>query len=212
MTASDFWSRRKAQVQAEEAATLAKAEQADIDAQEAALAEKSDAEILTELDLPDPDTLTEGDDFKVFLTKAVPARIRTRALRCLWRVNPVLANLDGLIDYGQDFTDANTVVENMQTAYQVGKGMLKHVEEMARQAELVAAESTETDAAEIEDDPAPDDNSDTNAIPEDALLAQAADLAPAPIYVAPAFEADDEEAPQPPRRMRFSFAEAAPTQ
>ena len=30
------------------------------------------------------------------------------------------------------------VVENMQTAYQVGKGMLKHVQEMARQAEELA--------------------------------------------------------------------------
>lgn len=40
-----------------------------------------------------------------------------------------------LVDYGEDFTDAAMAVENIQTAYQVGKGMLKHVEEMARQAE-----------------------------------------------------------------------------
>ena len=40
-----------------------------------------------------------------------------------------------LVDYGEDFTDAAMAVENIQTAYQVGKGMLKHVQEMARQAE-----------------------------------------------------------------------------
>ena len=76
-----------------------------------------------------------GDDFSVFMSKAVPDRIRRRALRTLWRSNPVLANVDMLVDYGDDFTDAAMAVENIQTAYQVGKGMLKHVQEMARQAE-----------------------------------------------------------------------------
>lgn len=31
--------------------------------------------------LPDPDTLVQGDDFSVFMAKAVPDRIRRRALR-----------------------------------------------------------------------------------------------------------------------------------
>ena len=79
-----------------------------------------------------------GDDFTVFMSKAVPDRIRRRALRTLWRSNPVLANVDMLVDYGEDFTDSAMVVENMQTAYQVGKGMLKHIQEMARQAEELA--------------------------------------------------------------------------
>ena len=43
------------------------------------------------------------------------------ALRRLWKVNPVLANVDGLVEYGEDFTDSATVVENLQTTYQVGK-------------------------------------------------------------------------------------------
>ena len=130
-----FWDRRKAGVRAE-----AKAEQAQLDAQalaaeHAALEEKSDAELLVELDLPDPDSLKMGDDFSAFMAKAVPDRLRRRALRALWRSNPVLANVDMLVDYGEDFTDSAMVVENMQTAYQVGKGMLKHVQEMSRQAE-----------------------------------------------------------------------------
>jgi hypothetical protein len=74
------------------------------------------------------------------MSKAVPDRLRRRALRRLWLANPALANLDGLLDYGEDFTDSATVIENMQTAYQVGKGMTEHVLEMVRQAEEQAKE------------------------------------------------------------------------
>jgi len=45
-----------------------------------------------------------------------------------------------LLDYGEDFTDSATVIENLQTAYQVGKGMTEHVLEMVRQAEEQAKE------------------------------------------------------------------------
>ena len=84
--------------------------------------DRSEAEILEELGLPNPDDLEPGDDFSGFMSKAVPTRLRNRALRKLWLTNPVLANLDELVDYGEDFTDAATVIENMQTAYQVGRG------------------------------------------------------------------------------------------
>ena len=131
----DFWARRKAKVEAETLAEQAAVEQLVLAEQNAVLEEKTDAELLEELDLPDPDTLVMGDDFSVFMSKTVPDRIRRRALRILWRSNPVLANVDMLVDYGEDFTDAAMAVENIQTAYQVGKGMLKHVQEMARQAE-----------------------------------------------------------------------------
>jgi len=93
-------------------------------AEDAELAELSDAEALERLGLPDPDTLKPGDDFAAFMAKAVPARLRTRALRKLWLSNPVLANLDMLVDYGEDFTDSAKVVESVQTIYQVGRGMV----------------------------------------------------------------------------------------
>ncbi|MDD9924121.1 MAG: DUF3306 domain-containing protein [Boseongicola sp.] len=139
MSGSDFWTRRKAKVEAERQQDEQKAEQAVADEELRALEEKSDEEILAELNLPDPDTLETGDDFKAFLNSAVPQRLKRVALRRLWASNPVLANLDGLVEYGEDYTDASTVVENLMTTYQVGKGMAKHVEEMARQAELEAA-------------------------------------------------------------------------
>lgn len=123
----NFWSRRKAAVEAEATADTAAQEDAVQAEERAELEAKSDAEILTELNLKDPDTLGPGDDFSGFLKQAVPERLRRRALRKLWLSNPLLANLDELVDYGEDYTDAATVVENLQTAYQVGKGMLKHV-------------------------------------------------------------------------------------
>ncbi|WP_306144904.1 DUF3306 domain-containing protein [Roseibium sp. MMSF_3412] len=124
-TGGDFWSRRKAAVRQAEEAEQAQ-EQAALAAEErAALEEKSDEDILEELGLPDPETLTKEDDFSGFLSAAVPERIRRRALRKLWGLNPVLANLDGLVDYAEDYTDAATVVENLQTVYKIGKGMLE---------------------------------------------------------------------------------------
>ena len=93
--APDLWSRRKARVAAEAAA---EAEAQTARAAESALAGRSDAEILAELDLPDPDTLVSGADAVRFMARAVPEHLRRRALRRLWRTNPVLANLDGLVD------------------------------------------------------------------------------------------------------------------
>lgn len=123
-TGGDFWSRRKVAVRKAEQAELAEKEAEAAAEERAELEQKSDQEILEELGLPDPDTLTKEDDFSGFLSATVPERLRRRALRKLWGINPVLANLDGLVDYGDDFTDAATVVENMQTVYRIGKGML----------------------------------------------------------------------------------------
>lgn len=193
MSGGDFWSRRKARVREEEQADLRAAEQEDLRAREAALEEKSDAEILEELGLPDPDTLEPGADFRAFMANAVPDRIRRRALRRLWLSNPALANLDGLLDYGEDFTDGATVVENLQTAYQVGKGMLKHVEDLARE----AANLDEPAGGEVQD------------LPEEE---------PAPLAAAPdepdqaedvAEPVTEASAPPPRRRMSFTFDDHA---
>jgi len=83
---------------------------------------KSDDEIMSILELPDPGTLKLGDTVEKFMDGRVPERIRARALRAFWKTNPVLANIDGLDEYCEDYTDAATVIENLQTAYQVGQG------------------------------------------------------------------------------------------
>jgi hypothetical protein len=147
-----FWSRRRKAVASEELAAKlaieAEAQAVEKVAQEKAISEKTDEELLAELELPNPDTLKMGDDFSVFMQKAVPDRLRRRALRTLWRSNPVLANLDGLVDHGEDYTDAAVTFEGMKSAYVVGKGMLKHVEALISQAEEKAATTQDEVAAE----------------------------------------------------------------
>jgi len=215
MSAQNFWSRRRAAVEAEEAQEARALREAEAQARDAELAERSDADLLAELDLPDPDTLGPGDDFKAFLTEAVPARLKTRALRRLWITNPVLANVDGLIDYGEDFTDAAMAVENIQTAYQVGKGMTAHVEELARQAEREAAAQ---DADDVAPDVAASDAQEDAIAPEDNAEAAAAPVASTEAEVVQEDEVAHSEAQiedTPPqvtsRRMRFVFEDAEAT-
>ena len=196
----DFWARRKAKVEAETLAEQAAVEQIVLAEQHAVLEEKTDAELLEELDLPDPSTLVMGDDFSVFMSKTVPDRIRRRALRTLWRSNPVLANVDMLVDYGEDFTDAAMAVENIQTAYQVGKGMLKHVQEMARQAE----ERENPTEAEVLEEEVEDEAETLMAVSEDdAESGEAVES-----YAGLEEEHVDLLSPSP-RRMKFVIEENA---
>ena len=90
---------------------------------------KSDEEILSILELPEPDTLKLGDTVEKFMDNRVPERIRARALRAFWKTNPLLANIDGLDEYCDDYTDAAMVVENLQTIYEVGKGYASQARE-----------------------------------------------------------------------------------
>ncbi|WP_299044739.1 DUF3306 domain-containing protein [uncultured Tateyamaria sp.] len=175
----DFWSRRRAGVEAEEQALEARA----VEAQDAELAERPDEEILAELNLPEPEALDSPDSVQEFLKAEVPQRLKTRALRRLWRLNPMLANLDGLVDYGEDYTDAATVIENMQTVYQVGKGMMTaFLEDEEEEAEEAPVEEID----EIADEE------------EEAPLIAAAEPTPLP-------EPEPEPPAMPQRRMRFAF-------
>jgi len=217
---SNFWSRRKADVKAEAAAEAR--EQADaIEARARASAlaaeqEKSDEELLAELELPAPESLAQGDDFSAFMDRAVPERLRRRALRHLWRSNPVLANVDGLVDYGEDFSGSANVVENLKTAYQVGKGLTKHVEEMEKERERAAAaspvaqpghdtpETAQTAAPDMvvsDEEQAPESRPDTR-VDTDETKGDQNDATPALSFVAP----DDAElTPARARRMQFAF-------
>ncbi len=199
----DFWSRRKARVAAEDAAEVEAREEAQRAEARASLEEKSDAEVLQLLGLPDPDTMNRGDDFSAFMAEAVPDRIRRWALRRLWGTNPALANLDGLLDYGEDFTDKAMVIENMQTAYQVGKGMLTHVQKLARKAEALTA-MTEADA---EDGPEGATGAVETEVEESVEMAEAEPVY-SYTYEADTAEADEWTAP-PRRRMQFTFDDTA---
>ena len=194
----DFWSRRKQAVEAEKRSDTEARRDETAEEERKALEEKTDEEVLAELDLPDPDSLNKGDDFSAFMAKAVPERLRRRALRRLWLSNPLLANLDELLDYGEDFSDAATVLADMQSVYRVGKGMVSD-EDLAK-------------AAEAEAEPGPDPEAEEDRDAEPAAAAEAgpeeAEPASGPADV-PRPDPAEETLPEPParRHMRFAFAE-----
>lgn len=182
----DMWSRRRAAVRAE-AEAEEQAQLATVVAREQAqLEEKTDAEILAELDLPDPDDMQAGDDFSAFLKSAVPERLRRRALRKLWLSNPVLANVDNLVDYGEDFTASADALETVRTIYQVGKGMLTQTEDPPEKSAQVEPETEEETELLTE-----------TAQPEIAVIAEPT----------PEPETQDDAIAPPRRKMRFAFAE-----
>jgi hypothetical protein len=89
----------------------------------------TDDELLAQHNLPDPATIDDEDMLGKFLESGVPDRLRQLALRRLWRINPLFGIVDDMVEYGENYTDAATVIEGMQSAYQVGKGYLKKTEE-----------------------------------------------------------------------------------
>ena len=56
------------------------------------------------------------------MKKNVPEHLKKKALRKLWLTNPILANLDGMNEYDEDFTIATSALEEFATNYVVGKG------------------------------------------------------------------------------------------
>jgi len=85
----------------------------------------SDDELLEKYELPDPNDINEEAGLDRFFDGNTPERLRQMALRRLWRINPFFGIVDDMVEYGEDYTDAATVIDGMQTAYQAGKGYLK---------------------------------------------------------------------------------------
>jgi hypothetical protein len=139
------WSRRKAEARepSEQSAPPAQEpapqratapEVPDPQAPAPAEARARDADAPPDLDaLPDIETLTYESDFTAFMGKGVPPELRKRALQRLWRSHPTLANLDGLVEYGEDYTKIGTAKQVVRTAYQVGRGMLRRIDAEAAQ-------------------------------------------------------------------------------
>lgn len=173
------WSKRKRAVveEAEEAKPLPVAEPEP-------QTEDEEADLLARLDLPVPETLQSGDDFSRFMADGVPQFLRRRALKVLWRSNPVLANLDGLNDYDDDFTSPELTQKVLATGYKVGRGFLSALSEEK-------AEGTPEPKAD-ETVPEPDK-------PEETIVISS-ENDPAPKQVS---EDAEDAAVQRPRRMRF---------
>jgi len=103
----------------------------------------------------DIDTLEYDSDFTVFMKDKVPKTLKRMALRKLWLSNPILANVDGLNDYDEDFTDAATVFIN--SAGDVISGTRDQIwdnDQISQDKDEIAEdesdEEVETEAAEAE--------------------------------------------------------------
>lgn len=133
---------------------------------------------LTEEDFADVDfdALNYESDYTRFMQDGVPDAIRRRALKQLYRSNPILANLDGLNDYDDDFTDAALAVEVLQTAYKVGRGYLTD-EDLAEMEDDDAEQDADgvdpefADAETVEDD----EDAENDDAPAQAVVAETAD-------------------------------------
>ena len=116
-------------------------------------ADLSDEELLKKYNLPDPETIKDESGLDRFMSGEMPERLRQIALRRLWRLNPLFGVVDDMVEYGEDYTDAATVIEGMQTAYTAGKGYLtKTTEDLEDKDDLEQTEDVELDAKDSKDE------------------------------------------------------------
>lgn len=183
------WSKRKRAVAHEEARETPAP--ADPEPAPAAKEDVDETALLHRLNLPVPESMQPGDDFSAFMKAGVPEFLRKRALRMLWRSNPVLANLDGLNDYDDDFRSPEMTKKVLATAYKVGRGFLRAdpPPEILRDND---AEKTAVSSESPESAPDPAGEETVPAPPADAAIAEVARESE-----------DDTESSFQPRRMRF---------
>ena len=175
------WSARK-----RTAGAASPAPELDDDAQheeapsEEAPIEMSEEEI--EETLAEIEQMQQGDDFKPLIKSTMPEAVRRAALRRLWRSNPLFGFRDGLNDYDLDYTNAATVVENLKTAYKVGKGYLtgeegeqKATEAAESTAEEVAEAATEEESKEFDETAEQADEFSDESAPQEAERGNVAD-------------------------------------
>lgn len=107
-------------------------------------------------DLPALETLTNDSDFRVFMRPDVPEELRNQALRKLWGSDPVYANLDGLLEYGEDFAAPFRMAGVVATVYRVLEGMPEPEKptESAPESEATTAAPVEDAAGGVAADPA----------------------------------------------------------
>jgi len=146
------WSRRKQAIAAGETVPDVSPERAPLipsAASQQQISEERAAELeanKTAAEAIDLDTLEYDSDFSAFFKDGVPTLLRQKALRILWRSNPILANVDGLCDYDDNFADPSLILTKFESAYRIGKGYLFDEEEKSDESASEPAEATTSDA------------------------------------------------------------------
>lgn len=150
----------------------------------------------------DLDELDSDSDYSVFLKEGVPELLKKRAMSVLWRSNPVFANVDGLVDYDDDFGSPDLLMKTFKSAYQAGRGYLEHQEREARA--MAAADNEVVDDAQTEDELERLDEEDLSQDPvaEDRDPDSNPDMIAAEIPDADPVETGEAEAPMPKVSLR----------
>lgn len=161
----------------------------------------SEQELLEKYGLPDPEAIEIGTDITGFMRREIPEFLRRKALRSLWKSNPVLAVLDGLNDYDEDYTLASAAGQTVSSLYRVGEGL---VEKAKKAAEVVDEPiSGLAQPSDAEPEPVSDQS------PEDQTALEADD-GPEPqghgnVQLTQAEPTETEEVPEPRFRPRMRF-------
>ncbi|MEM8837002.1 MAG: DUF3306 domain-containing protein [Pseudomonadota bacterium] len=145
----------------------------------------------------DIDSLDYTSDYSAFFKDGVPTMLRQKALKVLWRSNPILANVDGLCDYDENFGDPSLILTKFESAYKIGKGYLTDEDDEVTEDEVVASDE-ETAPTETSD--ASDASADSPEAPMSDSEDQVDDVTPDPVIVV----ANEENAPD--------LAEAVPVE
>src|SRR5690554_4228318 len=198
------WARKKAEAgkPAEPVPPQTKAPELSPEEQELALNEAlPEQEVLAKYNLPDPDTLELGADITGFMRKEIPELLRRKALRALWKSNPVLAVLDGLNDYDEDFTASGPTIKGAKTLYKVGQGFIdrakKADESIEDQAEEPAGIVDNVRPPEVVKPPKPDVRLETGNASAQSEVAVARQVKNEPNQL------DESQTPRFRPRMRF---------
>lgn len=100
--------------------------------------------------LPPLEGLNGDSDFTPFMREGVPEFIKRKAMRILWRANPLFGFRDGLNDYDEDFNVVHYIIDQSVGAYQVGRGHLTE-EELQNMMPEKAKRAFDEDEEESED-------------------------------------------------------------
>ena len=181
------WARRKADIASADAATEVRSEATRVETASPAgtppaPAASESAPGEPEIDLatlPDIDSLDERSDFSVFMQNGIPEELRTRALQRLWRLDPSFGHIDGLLEYGEDFTGTGLAAEAVNTIYKVGKGMMSEEDDAPASEVSTAAADAPGDTATASPalpDKDPSGAPSSDAVPDDAPADVPADV------------------------------------
>ena len=118
------WSSLKSGKMEDEQSVLDKnnVEENSLDKVEEEESKMSDEELFEKYEVSNPESINSQIDLRDYMGKNIPDRLKQLALRRLWKIVPLYGEVSELVEYGEDFTDSATVIEGMQTAYEIGKG------------------------------------------------------------------------------------------